>query len=50
MLKKDLIHYLSKAKSGQIDTKGQGARRTKLERKKLLEYKKLRQMFQNAVR
>ena len=45
----DLINYLSKAKSGLIDTKGHGARRNKLERKKLLEYKKLRQLFQNAV-
>ena len=49
MLKNDLINYLSKAKSGLIDTKGHGARRNKLERKKMLEYKKLRQLFQNAV-
>ena len=49
MLKNDLMNYLSKAKSGVIDTKGHGARRNKLERKKLLEYKKLRQLFQNAV-
>ena len=49
MLKNDLIHYLSEAKSGQIDTKGQGVRRNKLERKKMMDYKKLRQMFKSVV-
>ena len=49
MLKKDLIHYLKKGKSGHIDTKEQGLRRINLERLKLTDYQKLRKMFKNII-
>ena len=49
MLKNDLIHYLKRGKSGQIDTKGQGIRRNKLERKKMMNYEKLKKMLKNKI-